>query len=130
MKKDLILVGGGGHCKSCIDVIEMEGKYRIAGIVDVQERLHQKILGYEVIGTDRDFQRLVKNYGQFLVTVGQIKSSEKRKGLYNYLKDLKGIFPVIVSPLAYVSKHANIGEGTVGCICPGCSTARPDPNGQ
>jgi len=33
MKSELILVGGGGHCKSCIDVIERQGKYRIAGII-------------------------------------------------------------------------------------------------
>ena len=30
---ELLLVGGGGHCHACIDVIETEGKHRIAGIV-------------------------------------------------------------------------------------------------
>ena len=34
MKKNIILIGGGGHCKSCIDVIEAEDKFEIAGIVD------------------------------------------------------------------------------------------------
>ena len=47
MSKQIILVGGGGHCKACIDVIEYEGNYKIAGIVDIPEKLHQKILGYE-----------------------------------------------------------------------------------
>ncbi len=32
--KEIILVGGGGHCKSVIDVIEQEAKYKIAGIID------------------------------------------------------------------------------------------------
>ncbi len=45
MKPRIVLIGGGGHCKSCIDVIEQEDKYSIAGIVDVMEKLHQKILG-------------------------------------------------------------------------------------
>ena len=54
MKEKIILVGGGGHCKSCIDVIEQEGAYQIAGVVDVPEKLHQKILGYEIIATDDD----------------------------------------------------------------------------
>jgi len=31
--KSIILVEGGGHCKSFIDVFEAEGKYKIAGIV-------------------------------------------------------------------------------------------------
>ncbi|MBI4309254.1 MAG: acetyltransferase, partial [Candidatus Omnitrophica bacterium] len=38
VKKNLILIGGGGHCKSCIDVIESENKFKIAGIVDTKER--------------------------------------------------------------------------------------------
>ena len=59
MKKN-ILIGGGGHCKSCIDVIEQEGKYRIAGIVDLPEKLHQKILGYKIIAIDDDLPRLVE----------------------------------------------------------------------
>ena len=27
--RDIILIGGGGHCKSCIYVIEMTNKYNI-----------------------------------------------------------------------------------------------------
>jgi FlaA1/EpsC-like NDP-sugar epimerase len=73
----IILVGGGGHCKSCIDVIEQQGEYQIAGIVDLPEKLHQKILGYEVIATDEDLPRLADEYGNFLITLGQIKTPEK-----------------------------------------------------
>lgn len=112
MKTELILVGGGGHCKSCIDVIEQTGAYRIAGIIDLQEKLHQKVLGYEVIATDDDLPRLVKEY-EMLVTVGQIKSPALRIKLFANIKDLGGRLPVIVSPLAYVSKHARVGEGTI-----------------
>ena len=36
-KKSIVLIGGGGHCKACIDVIEVEGKYNIIGIIDVPE---------------------------------------------------------------------------------------------
>ena len=32
--KKIILLGGGGHCKSCIDVIESEKKYTIKGIFE------------------------------------------------------------------------------------------------
>ena len=34
MKPEIILLGGGGHCRSCIDVIEQAGDFNIAGIVD------------------------------------------------------------------------------------------------
>jgi sugar O-acyltransferase (sialic acid O-acetyltransferase NeuD family) len=109
----MILIGGGGHCKSCIDVIEQQGKYRIAGIVDLSERLHQKILGYEIIATDDDLPRFINEYENFLITLGQIKSPEKRISIFQTLKESGAKLPVIISPLAYVSKHAEIGDGTI-----------------
>ena len=113
MKEKIILIGGGGHCKSCIDVIEQEGRFEIAGIVDLPEKLHQKILGYEIIATDDDMPQLVNKYENFLITLGQIKSPDKRIKLFNTVKELGGSLPVIVSPLAYLSKHARIEEGTI-----------------
>jgi len=113
MKEKIILIGGGGHCKSCIGVIESEAKYTIAGIVDLTEKLHQKILDYEIITTDDDLPQLVKEYKYFLITLGQIKSPEKRIRIFQTLKELGAKLPVMISPLAYVSKHAEIGDGTI-----------------
>lgn len=113
MKEKIILIGGGGHCKSCIDVIEQAGKFQIAGIVDLPEKLHQKILGYEIIATDDDLPDLIKKYDYFFITLGQIKSPEKRIKLFEEVKKLGGRLAVIISPLAYVSRHARIGEGTI-----------------
>ena len=53
--KKIILVGGGGHCKSVIDVIEQEGKFKIAGIIDRPNLLGSKILGYKFIGCEYQF---------------------------------------------------------------------------
>jgi sugar O-acyltransferase (sialic acid O-acetyltransferase NeuD family) len=113
MKHELILIGGGGHCKACIDVIEQNKEFRIAGIVDVVEKLHHKILGYEVIATDRDIPVLTKEYKFFLVTVGQIKTPDIRFQIYDKLKKQEAELPSIISPLSYVSHHARIGEGTI-----------------
>ena len=104
---------GTGHCKSCIAGIEQEAKYRIAGIVDMPEKLHQKVLGYEVIPIDDDLSRLVNEYENFLITLGQIKSPEKRIRIFQILKESGAKLPVIISPIAYVSKHAKIGAGTI-----------------
>ncbi len=112
-KREIILIGGGGHCKSCIDVIEQEGKYRIAGIVDISAKLHQKVLGNEIIATDHDLPRLVKEFKNFLITIGQIKTPEKRIRIFQILKKTGAEFPVIISPFAYVSKHAKAGDGTI-----------------
>ncbi len=109
----LILLGGGGHCKSCIDVIEQEGKYEIAGILDNQELLGQKILGYNFIGTDADINKFADEGYTFLITVGQIKTSAIRKKLFSLLRKNSAQLATVVSPRAYVSKHADIGKGTI-----------------
>lgn len=113
MKKEILLVGGGGHCKAVIDVIEAEGKYTIAGIIDRPEKVGNKVLGYPVIGTDEDLEALSSRFSYALVSIGQIHSSEVRKTLYARLKQLGYILPVIISPSAYVSPHARIAEGSV-----------------
>jgi len=113
MKEKIILIGGGGHCKSCIDVIEQEGKYQIAGIADMPEKLHQKILGYEIVATDDDLLDFAKRYIYFLITLGQIKSPDKRIGLFEKIKQIERKLPVIISPLAHVSKYTEVGEGTI-----------------
>ena len=37
--KKIILIGAGGHCNSCIDVIELEKKYKIIGLVDNKKKI-------------------------------------------------------------------------------------------
>jgi len=109
----IILIGGGGHCKSCIDVIEQEDRFTIAGIVDVPEKQQETVLGYPVIGTDADLAELIKTFPNALITLGQIKSPARRRGLFNDLMQMGARFPVIKSPLAYVSSHAQVAEGTI-----------------
>jgi sugar O-acyltransferase (sialic acid O-acetyltransferase NeuD family) len=113
MMQKLILLGGGGHCKACIDVIEAEQKYEIVGILDKQDFLGEEILGYQIIGTDDDIATFVDRGYTFLVTVGQITSPAIRKKLVTLLKSYHARIATVVSPRAYVSKHASIGEGSI-----------------
>ncbi|MDF2447545.1 MAG: hypothetical protein K0R26_49 [Bacteroidota bacterium] len=109
----LILVGGGGHCKSCIDVIEHEGKYNIVGILDLPDKKGEKILNYEIIGNDNDYEKYHQQGCEFLITVGQIKSANIRKNIFEKLNVLSVKIATIVSPRAYISQYAMIGKGTV-----------------
>ncbi len=107
--KNIILIGGGGHCKSCIDVIENENKFRIIAIIDKKKNL---LLNYKVFTKSYLKKKLIKNNHAF-VTVGHIKNYKPRVKIFNRLKDLGFKIPSIISPLAYVSKHAFIGQGTI-----------------
>jgi sugar O-acyltransferase (sialic acid O-acetyltransferase NeuD family) len=113
MKEKIILIGGGGHCRACIDVIEQEGLFTIAGIVDMNEKEQQSVLGYSVIGSDADLAELIKTSHNVLITLGQIKSPARRMELFNDLQQMGARFPVIQSPLAYISPHAHVAEGTI-----------------
>ena len=66
----LILIGAGGHCVSCIDVVEQEGKYRIAGIVEKNEIKSDKLLGYSYIGTDKMLSSLINKFKFAIITIG------------------------------------------------------------
>ena len=111
--KKILLIGGGGHCKSVIDVIEQEERFEIAGIVDKPKLLGSKVLGYPIIGNDSNLSNLVKKYQYALITVGQIRSPSLRVKLFNLANEAGFILPSIISPNAYVSQHTSIGNGVV-----------------
>jgi len=113
LKESLVLIGGGGHCKSCIDVIESEKRFEIAGILDIPENKGQVISGYPIIGIDEDIPALAKKHMSFFITMGHIKSPDFRIRMFTYLESLGVRIPVIISPLAYVSSSAQIGKGTI-----------------
>jgi sugar O-acyltransferase (sialic acid O-acetyltransferase NeuD family) len=107
--KKIILLGGGGHCKSCVDVIESENKYKIISIIDKKKFF---LLNYRVLPESYLNKKLAKN-NYALVTVGHIKNYKVRVKLFNKLKNLGFKIPSIISPSAYISKHAVIGLGTI-----------------
>ncbi|MGY4383096.1 sugar O-acyltransferase (sialic acid O-acetyltransferase NeuD family) [Pedobacter sp. UYP24] len=113
MKKKLILIGGGGHCKACIDVIEQSGGFEIIGILDGGNLLGHFVLDYQIIGADADIPKYIGLGYSFLITLGQIKSADIRKKLFNYLMDCKADIATVISPRAYVSRYAEIGTGTI-----------------
>jgi sugar O-acyltransferase (sialic acid O-acetyltransferase NeuD family) len=113
MKKKLILIGGGGHCRSCIDVIEESAEYKIVGVLDMLEKVGQNILGYKIIGTDESIPQLAKKDYSFLITIGQVGPPIERKRLFSSLKACEALIATIISPRAYVSRHAKVSEGTI-----------------
>ena len=113
MKTKLLLIGGGGHCQSCIDVIESTADYEIVGILDKAEKVGQLISGYPIVGTDADMDKYAEQGCSFLVTVGQLKSSAVRAALFDRLQAMGALLPHLVASTAYVSKHAQLMPGCI-----------------
>lgn len=110
--KSLLLVGGGGHCRACIDVIEAVAIYRIVGVVRPRLSSNEE-MGYPVIGCDDDLPELLQTSKSAVIAVGQIKSPGLRIGLFNLLTRLGADLPTIVSPRAYCSKYSSLGIGSL-----------------
>lgn len=112
-KKPLILIGSGGHCRSCIDVIESTHDWYIHGILDEKGKYGNSVLGHKIIADDSQIRTFAEEGYYFLIAVGQIKNSISRRRIYKSLIDTDAKLATVVSPYAYVSRHSNIGLGTI-----------------
>lgn len=110
---EIVLIGGGGHCKAVIDVIEMTGAWRIAGIVEQAGSPVTDVMGYPVIGHDDQLGDLAARYRHAVITVGQIKTAAIRERLFASAIQSGFTMATIVSPLARVARNAVVGAGSV-----------------
>lgn len=113
MGTPLVLIGGGGHCVSCIEAIESSGGFSIAGIVDVKDKVGTTLLSYSYIGCDDDLKTIFITYKHALITIGQLKSALTRIRIYNNLLSLGFILPVVTAASALVSIHATVKSATI-----------------
>ncbi|WP_167619060.1 acetyltransferase [Maribellus sediminis] len=111
--EQIILIGGGGHCISAIDVLESTSQYQIIGILDIPDKVGLDIQGYPVIGSDDQLEEIATDISNFLITVGQIQNANIRQKIFDKVLKVNGKLPIITSDLAYISKYAQIDEGTI-----------------
>jgi sugar O-acyltransferase (sialic acid O-acetyltransferase NeuD family) len=109
----MILVGGGGHALSVIDVVEAWGQEPIDGVVDPSAKCPAVISGWTYLGTDADLVQLRSVYRKALVTIGQVREPSQRRSLFRTLLGLGFEIPHVISPFARVSPQGQIEEGTL-----------------
>ena len=98
---------------ACIDIIKHDSCFKIAGVIDRDAKTGKFMNRYFFMGTDDDIPVFIRKGYQFLVTVGQIKSSRIRHQLFEKVISHGGQLPVIISSKGYVSSLAKIGQGTI-----------------
>ena len=113
VKRKIVLIGGGGHCKVVISILKKLDNFKITGIVD-NYKVESFVSGINIIGTDDDLKAIYQNGTQYtLITVGSVKDNTKRRKLFDMVKESGFKFPTIISPEAIVDKSVKIDEGTV-----------------
>ena len=112
MKRKILLLGGGGHCKSVLDSIYDLNKYDDIGIIDKQENVGKTILSTLIIGTDADLQSLFdQGYKEAFVTVGSIGDVTLREKLTRVAENIGFRLPTIIDPTSSVSKYSELESG-------------------
>lgn len=112
MNKNILLVGGGGHCKSVLDSLLSSNEYDKIGIIDIKENIGKTILGTPIIGSDDDLLNLFNNgYKYAFVTMGSIGNPKPRIKLFDMLNDLGFGIPNIIDGSAVVSNFSNFKKG-------------------
>jgi sugar O-acyltransferase (sialic acid O-acetyltransferase NeuD family) len=111
--EELVIVGGGGHSKVVISIVQKLAGYRILGYTDLKD--NGPLLGIPFLGSDRELSLLSDDRKRLsaVLAIGQVRLGKTRCELYARLRALSLCFPPIISPDAIVSKDATCGEGTV-----------------
>lgn len=112
-QKSLLLIGFGGHFRSCLEIIESYSDYEISGIIGNQEEVGKCYSGYKVIGSDKDLISLRSKYQYVFICVGQIRDSSKRANIFESLLRLNFSIPSFISSSAYLSPRCSIYEGVI-----------------
>jgi sugar O-acyltransferase (sialic acid O-acetyltransferase NeuD family) len=110
--RKILLVGGGGHCKSVLDSLIQSEQYSEIGIVDKNDNIGKHVLRISVIGCDDDLIKLYKNgYTYAFVTLGSIGEPTQRIKLFSILEEIGFEIPNIVDPTAIISENVNMSYG-------------------
>lgn len=109
----IVVIGGGGHAKVIIDIIERERKYQIAGVVDDGKEKGTEIFGYKVIGqSDKLADLMQEGINSGIIAIGDnwTRSKVANKVLENTPEFQ---FVNAIHPMASIGRGTTLGQGNV-----------------
>lgn len=110
MKKKIILIGGGGHAQSCIEIINQHKEFKLIGFFDKNKNI-KKIFSFNNLYLKNKDINFFKNKINFLILgIGFIKNSKQREKIYQELVDNNFKFENLISKNSTLSKFAKIGK--------------------
>jgi sugar O-acyltransferase (sialic acid O-acetyltransferase NeuD family) len=121
-KKNIILVGAGGHGKVIADMIEKGGAFTIRGFID--DSRTGTVFGYPILGTTKDLVTLRSpTCVDAVVCIGK---NTLRRDLHELVRSAQFHLATIVHPQASIARGAVLGDGSV--VMPG-AVIGPDVQG-
>ena len=113
-KEKIVIIGSSGHAKVIIDIIEQEGKFNIIGLLDTFKRIGESVLGYKILGEEKDLPQLIIKY-QLSGCIIAIGDNWARSIVKNKIQEIDPSFGFIttIHPSASIARGVTIGSGTV-----------------
>lgn len=116
-KEKILVFGASGHAKVVMDIVECQGIYEIAFLVDDNPALKDSnVFGYRVLGSAVDVPNAVSAYciSKCVIAIGNNRVREKLDAMLT----AAGLTIVsAVHPSARIGRGATVGAGTV--VMPG-----------
>lgn len=112
-KREIIIIGTGGHAKLLVDIVEESGNYKIVGFTS-KESEEGTFCGYPLLGDDSVLvDHLKKGVEYVALGVGAFKNNRLRKEIFERTKDLGFKVATLIHPSSTISRSAIIKEGAV-----------------
>ena len=111
-REKLVILGGGGHSKMCIDILNITDEYEVVGVLDSLRDKGEIVSGVEVIGNNSSLEILFKKGIRRAINgVGSVLKPDVRKSLYEKLRQIGYKIPNLIHPSAVVEPSVILGEG-------------------
>lgn len=108
----ILILGGGGHAKVVIALIESTGEYRVIGIIDPSLKKDERVAGITVLGDETQLLPLYhEGIRHISIGVGSVKDNRKRQELHDRISAIGFTFPSLIHESAIIAKTASIGAG-------------------
>lgn len=112
MNKSILLIGGGGHCKSVLDTLISNGYYSDIAIIDTVDKVGNKILDVPIIGSDAELSELFKKgYKNAFITMGSIGDTSLRVKLFKLVESIGFNIPNIIDKTSTISRFVELKNG-------------------
>jgi UDP-perosamine 4-acetyltransferase len=109
----IVVIGGGGHAKVVISILQKLKNCRILGYTDLKD--NGPLLGVPYLGTDDQLPAPAAEPRTLnaALAIGQVGLGKTRCELWVRVQPAAVSFPLIVSPCAVVNAGVSGGEGAV-----------------
>lgn len=119
MERKILLIGGGGHCHSVLDILVSGGEYDKIGVIAKDEANYQELQNDVLTapfltGIDDELPKLLsEGWLDAYVTLGSVGNTAGRRKIFDNLLNIGFNIPAIIDKNALVSEASITGRGTL-----------------